>query len=162
VAPEGQPAGCLRVRKTLLLDGDESALKITYDIRNEGNEALSGIFSPEFAINLLTGGSPDRYYHSEDRDLERPMLGVHGMEASLRHLCLRDEWQRLETGFRVPLATGFCFFPLETISQSECGQERVHQGCVVFPRWPLNLEAGEVAVRELTWYVRCLDAARDR
>jgi len=28
-------------------------------------------------------------------------------------------------------------FPLDTVSQSEGGQERVHQGCVLVPCWPL-------------------------
>jgi hypothetical protein len=35
-------------------------------------------------------------------------------------------------------------FPIETVSQSEGGFERVYQSSVVFPNWIIRLEPGEV------------------
>ncbi len=154
--------GALRIRKSLELHGDESVIKIAYDIGNESSESFRGVFCPEIVVNFLTGDAPDRYYHSEDRALNGLLLGARQTETALRHLSLRDEWQALETGFRMGEAIDFHLFPLETISQSECGQERVHQGCVVLPVWPLHLDPGASQHLSFTWYVQRIAPAQDK
>jgi len=141
------------VRKVISVSPRESAIEIAYDIQYKGATPFAGIFGVEFSVNLLTGSAPDRYYHSEERNLERPMLGVRGAEHGLRHLSVRDEWQQLEAGWRLSEEGTFYFFPLETVSQSECGQERVHQGCTVIAAWPLGLEPGARFTRRITFYL---------
>lgn len=161
-APLKSPTdACLHVRKTLEVHSDESRIEIAYDIGNESSASFRGVFCPEIVVNFLTGDAPDRYYHSEDRDLQGMVLGARQTETALHHLALRDEWQDLETGFRMEEAVDFHLFPLETISQSECGQERVHQGCVVLPAWPLHLAPGASRRLSFTWYVQHLSPAQD-
>jgi alpha-amylase len=91
----------------------------------------------ELAANLLTGSADDRYYFSEDRELGRPPLGTRGCEEALAHIAVADDWQRLRCAWRFETPARVFRFPLDTVSQSEGGQERVHQGCVLVPCWPL-------------------------
>lgn len=147
----------VELSKRISLDSGASRVKIRYDIRHCGTLACEALFGSEFSLNFLTGSAPDRYYHSDDRALNRPMLGVRGVEAGLHSFALRDEWQQLEAGFTLAEAGSFYFFPLETVSQSECGQERVHQGSVVLVAWPLKLEPGSVVSREFDFYVKRME-----
>lgn len=148
----------VRLQKRITLDSGESRIRIRYDISHAGTTPFETLFGSEFSINFLTGSAPDRYYYSDERALERPMLGVRGIEGGLRNFALRDEWQQLEAGFTLSEAGSFYFFPLETVSQSECGQERVHQGSVVLVSWPLRLEAGTTVQREFEFYVKRMDS----
>lgn len=147
----------VELSKRISLDSGASRLKIRYDIRHRGTVTFDALFGSEFSVNFLTGSAPDRYYHSSERELGRPMLGVRGVETGLGAFALRDEWQQLEAGFTLAEAGSFYFFPLETVSQSECGQERVHQGSVVLVTWPLKLEPGSVVSREFDFYVKRME-----
>ena len=147
----------VELSKRISLDSGASRVKIRYDIRHCGTVAYEALFGSEFSVNFLTGSAPDRYYHSSERELNRPMLSVRGVEAGLSAFALRDEWQQLETGFTLSEAGAFYFFPLETVSQSECGQERVHQGSVVLVAWPLKLEPGAAVSREFEFYVKRME-----
>jgi alpha-amylase len=83
---------------------------------------------------------------------------VRGVETDLKNFALRDEWQQLEAGFSLAEAGNFYFFPLETVSQSECGLERVHQGSVVLAAWPLRLEPGATVQRVFDFYVKKMNS----
>lgn len=133
----------VRLSKTLRLAAGESAVEIRYDIQCDGVWPSGLHFGVELAANLLTGSAPDRYYRSDSADLGRAMLGTRGCHDGLSHIAARDEWQRLECGWRFSKPARVHRFAIETVSQSEGGQERVHQGCVVVPVWRLDqTEAG--------------------
>ncbi len=148
----------VRIQKRILLDSGASSIRIRYDITHCGSVAFETLFGVEFSVNFLTGSADDRYYHSAERALGRPMLGVRGVETGLKAFAIRDEWQQLEAGFALSEAGAFHYFPLETVSQSECGQERVHQGCVVLSSWSLRLEPGATVHREIVFYVNRIDS----
>jgi 4-alpha-glucanotransferase len=95
-------------------------------------------FGAEFAVNFLTGTAFDRYYRSDNRDMNYAKLGERGCEDDLRHIALRDDWQHLECGLRFSEPARVCRFALETVSQSEGGQERVYQGSIVVPCWRIT------------------------
>ena len=147
------------IRKVIAVSPSESSLEIAYDIQYRGAVPFAGIFGVEFSVNLLTGSAPDRYYLSGERDLGRRMLGARGAEHGLRHIAVRDEWQKLEAGWRLSDEGTFYYFPLETVSQSESGLERVHQGCTVTAAWPLGLEPGAHVSRKITFYLKRLEPA---
>lgn len=132
----------VKVRKAIKLKKDASRFKIQYDIQNDGDAPLAALFGVEFAVNLLTGSADDRYYFSEDRDLGRPQLGRSGCDDDLRHFALRDEWLRLGFEMRFSQPARIYRYPIETVSQSEGGQERVYQGSVVLPSWNLVCAPG--------------------
>ncbi len=130
------------VSKRVSLAAGESAVEIRYDIACGGAWPKNLFFGVEFAANLLTGSAQDRYYRSDGTDLGRAMLGTRGCHDGLSHIAARDEWQRLECGWRFSKPARVHRFAIETVSQSEGGQERVHQGCVVVPTWRLD-QSGE-------------------
>ena len=140
----------VRIRKRVRLDAGASALEIQYHIQNEGDVTVESLFGMEFAANFLSGSADDRYYHSEDADLGRPALGVRGVDEGLRHVAMRDEWMRMDLALRFAVPARVYRFAIETVSQSEAGQERVYQGSVMVPCWPVRLEPGARETIELT------------
>jgi alpha-amylase len=140
----------VRVRKTISLHPRASSFEIRYDISQYGTHPLRVLFGVEFAVNLLSGASFDRYYRSDDRDLNYPKLGEMGCDEGLTHLALRDDWQRLECGLRLDAPARILRFGIETVSQSENGQERVYQGSVVIPLWTIECAPGETVTRTIT------------
>ena len=123
------------LRKTIRLVPDASAFDIRYDMECVGGMPEDAWFGVEFAVNFLTGSAFDRYYRSDDRDMAYAKLGERGADESMRHIALRDDWQHLECGLRFSEPARVCRFALETVSQSEAGQERVYQGSIVVPCW---------------------------
>lgn len=133
----------VQIRKQLRIVPGASRLEIRYDIRNNGAVAMNTLFGVEFAVNLLAGAAFDRCYRSDDRNLGYPRLGEHGCDEDLGHIALRDDWQHLEYGLRFSRPAQVHRFAIETVSQSEAGQERVYQGSVVLPCWRLVLAPGK-------------------
>jgi len=128
------------VSKTVTVQPRASFFEIRYDVAFHGSELVKCLFGVEFAVNLLSGTSFDRYYRSDDADLNYTRLGEMGCDENLSHIALRDDWQRLECGFRFGEPADRIYrFGLETVSQSEGGQERVYQGSVLVFCWKVEL-----------------------
>jgi len=138
----GEATHPVTVRKTITLLPRASSFEIRYDLHQYGQAPLRVWFGSEFCVNLLTGTAPDRYYRSDDADLQNAPLGEMGRYDDLRHIALRDDWQRVEVGYRFDRPARIFRFGIETVSQSENGQERVYQGSVIVPCWLVECEPG--------------------
>jgi alpha-amylase len=53
-----------------------------------------------------------------------------------------DEWQRAAVILDAPAARTFWIAPIETVSESEDGFERIYQGSQIAAVWPVELAAG--------------------
>ncbi len=53
-----------------------------------------------------------------------------------------DEWQNVAATIEAPSAGQFWIAPIETVSESELGFERVYQGSQILALWPVELAAG--------------------
>ncbi|NLN92362.1 MAG: DUF1926 domain-containing protein [Candidatus Hydrogenedens sp.] len=140
----------IHLKKTVELPPGQASFTTTYSLAAATPFPSDLLFGTEFCLNLLTGDAHDRYYCSEERDLHYIRLGVHGVMESLSHLALRDEWQGVQVNLRFSRPARIYHFPIETVSQSESGQERVHQGCVVLPCWPVSSPDSQVFSVEIT------------
>ena len=61
---------------------------------------------------------------------------------------LIDEWLKVEASLELSLPAIVWRFPIETVSLSESGFERLYQSSVIIPRWSARLEPrGEFSVR---------------
>ena len=140
----------LQVVKTISLAPRASTFEIRYDISVEGQGEWQGLFGVEFALNLLSGTAFDRYYRSDARDLGNPMLGESARDKGLTHIAVRDDWQGLECGLRWADLADVFRFPIETVSQSEGGQERIYQGSVMTPCWPVHCVPGKTVTIVIT------------
>ena len=87
----------------------------------------------------------DRYVFVEGRELGEPRLGARGEEFEVETFGMADEWKDLRVTFRLDRPATLWRLPIETVSLSEAGFERVYQGTCLLPTWPLRLEPGEKA-----------------
>jgi alpha-amylase len=141
-------AAGLLVRKTVGISGSrmDGALAITLGMTAES--AFAGTVELEWNLNMLGGGgNPEAYYRWADLEVRHDATGsvAAGVELSLGN---RYEGVALTVAPQPPAPQEW--FPVETVSNSEAGFERVYQGSCLTQRWPLELAAGESATFAVT------------
>jgi alpha-amylase len=97
----------------------------------------------EWNLTLLAGDAPDRNYFVKGRDLAHPRLNSVGDETGVTEMGMRDDWLELEINFKTPHPAKFWRYPVETISQSEGGFEKVYQGSCLLLGWEVSLKPEE-------------------
>lgn len=131
------------VRKTVLLNAGSDEITFKYVIQNQDNETATLWFAPEFVFSLLAGNAPDRYYTISGIKPQEPWLASTGTAENTKNIALTDEWMGIRISLNMNLKSNLWRFPIETISMSEGGFERVYQCSVVAPNWKIRLEPGE-------------------
>jgi hypothetical protein len=89
----------------------------------------------ELVLNLLAPESDDRYFSF---GAERRPLRWEGVVAGPQ-VKLVDEWQKVVVTITAAGASELWIAPIETVSESEDGFERVYQGSQILATWPLRL-----------------------
>ena len=64
---------------------------------------------------------------------------------------MEDGWQRVCVALHAPLSEGFWVAPIETVSESEEGFERVYQGSQILAVWRPPLTTQKVWSARLVW-----------
>ncbi|MFQ5650828.1 MAG: alpha-amylase/4-alpha-glucanotransferase domain-containing protein [bacterium] len=131
------------LEKKLSVQGEGAEIGISYTIKNLGHRACSLWFGAEWDFALLAGDAPDRYYQIPGHELADPRLRSSGEVAEVPELRLVDEWLELMIVMRIDPVATLWRFPIETISQSEGGFERIYQSSVVLPNWRIKLKPNE-------------------
>lgn len=113
--------------------GGEGAWELasTLKLAVTGDARFHGSVGTEVVLNLLAPSSPDRYFRWPGG---REPLGFGG-EIAGPSLAVVDEWQRIEILLEAASALRWWIAPIETISQSEAGLERVYQGSAIMAVW---------------------------
>ncbi len=137
---DGQP---LRLTKNLQWRAGDFDLVAAYELKNEAALARNFLFLAEWNLTLLAGNAPDRNYFVAGRELAATALNSVGEEDGVTEMGLRDGWLELEINFRTARPAKFWRYPVETISQSEGGFERVYQGSCLLLGWEVSLKPGE-------------------
>jgi hypothetical protein len=137
-------AGALpvRVEKTIAAGGDRRTPTLSLEVRveNRGAGPLETTLAVEWATTMLGGGgNPAAYYLL---DGERVPHDAAGSRAALRELRSGNDHIGLDVATRVEPAAETWISPIETVSNSEAGFERVYQGSALVFAWPLVLPAG--------------------
>ena len=116
--------------------------------------ALIGI---EMVVNFLAPREQNRYF--EIRSGRQPLAWSAALSAAETGYRLRvvDEWQNVAVTIETPAAKELWITPIETISESEEGFERVYQGSQILAVWPVELAAGKSWTGEISLRV---EAAR--
>lgn len=132
----------VRVEKTVTMVEGEAGFQADYTLVNEDGEELNTVFGPEFNFSLLAGNSTDRYFEVEGHVLKARNFASAGELNNVKDVTMVDEW----LGYRMRLSWSenavLWRFPIETVSQSEAGYERVYQGSVLLPLWRVTLPPG--------------------
>ncbi len=125
----------VRVRK--------NRLEFYYKLKNLGDEDNKFRFGPEMNFAMLGGDSPDRYYFSKEKKLKGTSLVSKGIEKSIKSLGVINEYDGFKLEVKTKEAVDFWRFPVETVSLSEAGFERVYQSSVIIPFYDVQLKPGE-------------------
>jgi 4-alpha-glucanotransferase len=88
----------------------------------------------EMVFNLLAPDAPDRYFLANQI---RRSLDFRG-EIDSPELVLVDEWQGVKITLHAQPRARWWIVPIETISQSESGFERVYQGSAILAVWKID------------------------
>jgi len=140
-----RPAGTfpMCVAKNLVIASDEATIDAEYRITNESGRPVQTRFGVEFCVNFLAGDALDRYYKINDAKPMPSNLASIGAEELVRNFAMVDEWLKLEARVTPAEPMTLWRFPLETVSISEAGFERVYQGSIMFAHCLLDLSPGE-------------------
>ncbi len=132
----------VRLRKEISLRKKEPTVTIRYDILNLSADELNTSFGSEFNFSLLAGNAHDRYYDIPDHTLDRRNLASFGETNNVSRVSLVDEWLKLRLSLSFGEPAVLWRSPVETVSQSEAGYERVYQSSMVMPVWRISLQPG--------------------
>ena len=135
--PDGMP---LDIRKTLTVTRDGAEIEIGYGLSWDGAEPLAGRWATQLNLALTAGDAPGRHWGLPDR----PSLGGRGRREGLQRLAMVDEWAGVELALEWTGSADIGWAPVETVSLSESGFERIYQGSALLLSWPVRLEAGAV------------------
>jgi hypothetical protein len=156
-AGAGDSNRLLRVRKTLHFDNQENGFDVR--CRLELQRPGSGPSAPapknlmvglELVLNLLAPAAHDRYFETPEG---RQALSWGGVVDSTK-LKMVDEWQNVAIEIEARGAGKIWVSPIETVSESEEGFERVYQGSQILGCWPVDLSSPESWTSETALRIR--------
>jgi alpha-amylase len=132
-------SGCaMRVdaAKTILsrVAGSKWQVECRTSLNTERSCPAGTAYGLEIVLNLLAPDAHDRYFLANH--VHRP-LNFRG-EIVSDDLTLVDEWQRVRIKLECRPTATWWIVPIETISQSELGFERVYQGSAILAVWKID------------------------
>ncbi len=99
----------------------------------------------EMIVNFLAPDASDRYFDiGGTKHLLRWAAAVPVSELTSGQLTIVDEWQNVAASIAAPAASQIWIAPIETVSESEDGFERVYQGSQILAVWRARLVPGAV------------------
>jgi 4-alpha-glucanotransferase len=117
----------------------DETLEVVYHLRPAGGARLRGRWAVQWNLTLTAGHAPDRYL-----DLAgRPTLGSTGREAGRSAVTMVDEWAAVEARLQWSPSAELGWGPVETVSLSEGGFERIYQGTALLLVWRLDVAPGD-------------------
>jgi len=131
------------LRKKIVVNANSNLIEIHYEIQNQGNVTAKLNFGIEWNFGLLGGHSPDRYYEIPGIKLAENYLASTGEIPEVGTLWIKDHWLKLAVKLTFSPQATLWRFPIETVSLSEGGFERVYQNSTVLPHWQFILKPGE-------------------
>ena len=132
----------VQVTKDLVLGGDRAAptLAMTVTVENRSDQLVTAILGIEWSLMLLGGGgNPAAWIETGG------VRGAHdgrGVVAAVTQLAQGNDSVGIAIATTVSEPADLWWAPIETISNSEGGFERVYQGAGLLLSWPLSLPAG--------------------
>ena len=139
----GGEAVTVEVAKYVSVPASGQELQIQVRIKNLSQRRAALWYGNEMNFALLAGNAPDRYYEVPGHTLTERHLASAGVVEDVTEVALVDEWQRLRIRLLFENAVDLWRFPVESVSMSEAGFERVYQSSVLFPNSRFELDPGE-------------------
>ncbi|MFZ0639025.1 MAG: alpha-amylase/4-alpha-glucanotransferase domain-containing protein [Candidatus Acidiferrales bacterium] len=119
--------------------GDGFRVSCDLSMKHEGQTSAKVMVGIEMVVNLLAPDTTDRYVEVGGKRQSLRWAGA----APASELQLVDEWQNIRVTLQAEDARDYWVAPIETISESEEGFERVYQGSQVMAVWPAEFRPGK-------------------
>jgi hypothetical protein len=132
--------------KSFVFEVTPEGFDITCDVtlRREAEAGGSVYACIETILNFLAPDAPDRYFEFSGERFPLRWSSA----AVTSDLAVVDEYQKIRVVLTAPDAKEFWVTPIETVSESEDGYERVYQGSQIIAVWPVELvPASEARLR---------------
>lgn len=129
----------IQIDKVVELHHNELSIKIR--LKNLGDNPIDQNYGIELNFGLLGGNSPDRYY--EVNGSNAGPLNGHGDDTVVKTVALVNEWDNFKVNIKFAESCQLWRSPIETISMSEAGFERVYQASALLPHWKLRINPGQ-------------------
>ena len=146
VAQLGEPRQ-LVVEKEFTFAGGRSkpSLGLATTVINPTDVELAFELAVEWNINMLGGGhNPDAWYETNPGDpASRLPHDAAGELAVVSALRFGNDYEGVRIEVSPDPPTSAAWYPVETVSNSDIGFERVYQGSSIIFRWPVRLGPGE-------------------
>ncbi|MCX6002102.1 MAG: DUF1926 domain-containing protein [Chloroflexi bacterium] len=150
----GQFRAGLGLEKYVTLTQNAGSLNISYRFINESDMPVDTIYAGEWNINLLGGGHNDgAYYKLEGRDIGDTHLDSRGGIGEAAELIMGNRYLGIELALRLDRPLTLWRFPVECVSNSEGGVEKVYQCSCVVILLPLVIAPGREAFFDYSWQV---------
>ena len=134
----------VEIQKTFTLYADRPEVDAAWQVKNLSDEKISLWMGIELNLSLLAGSSPDRYYVIDGKKPSESSLGSTGISQGIYEVGLIDKWSGISIMIDGSKRFDLWRFPIETVSQSEAGFERVYQNSVLLLSNKFDLEKGAV------------------
>jgi alpha-amylase len=128
------------VTKEIRLGGDRRhpTLELTLTVENLSDRRLEATLGLEWTLTMLGGGAnPAAWW---EIDGARTAHDARGCASSVSALAQGNDYVGIAVATEVSAPASAWWAPVETISNSESGFERVYQGSGLLLGWPLALE----------------------
>ena len=139
---DNDPGLRLEVHKSVRLRAGEDRFEVRYRLRSLADSVLRFSFGVEWLVNLLAGDAPDRFVLVDGVRPQSAILAGEGVHGCAESISLVDGWAQERIDLTAQGASGWVRAPVETVSLSEAGAERLYQGTIVMPYWERVLEPG--------------------
>jgi alpha-amylase len=130
----------VKLVKKFILYNQESKIVSEYTLSNETGYPIDLWFGIELNYGLQAGHAEDRFYYSRNGVLKEKYLNSTGILKDSKMIGMKDLWRQLDIRIEFDQESDIWRFPVETISLSEGGFEKVYQSSVVFPNWKITLD----------------------
>lgn len=142
------------VRKEIKMRAGLEKLDISYQLKNLGDSPAKVVFGCEWNVNLLGGGhNAHAYFRVPGSVLEDDHLDSWGELVDIERVVLGNRHRGIELELRIEPKVNLWRFPVESVSNSEGGIERIYQASCLVVLLPLNLSPGSTASLSLKWLV---------
>jgi alpha-amylase len=133
----------VEVTKTIMLGGDRRSptLELDVELRHLDGPPVEARLGIEWTLTMLGGGgNPSAWW---DVDGTRQGHDTAGMAAGLTRIAQGNDYIGVAVSTTADPAADAWWAPVETVSNSENGFERVYQGSGLLLSWPIRLVAGD-------------------
>ncbi len=130
----------IKITKEIKVSRGNEVIDAHYRLTNLSGDDLNFRFAVEFNYGLQAGHADDRFYYNQDGRLRDSFLDSIGVVEGRQFLGLKDEYMKIDINISAEKADTIWRLPVETISLSEAGFEKVYQSSCVLLIWDVDLQ----------------------